>query len=67
MIANPTLVWEKIADKMRAVGASVTGLKKKISTWAKEKALIKGREAQLGGTGEVPLQKHAHTTPGHNP
>jgi long-chain-fatty-acid--CoA ligase ACSBG len=48
------LVWEKIADKMRAVGASVTGLKKKISTWAKEKALTKGREAQLGGTGEVP-------------
>jgi long-chain-fatty-acid--CoA ligase ACSBG len=48
------LVWEKIADKMRAVGASVTGLKKSISTWAKDKALRKGREGQLGGTGEVP-------------
>merc|ERR1719235_1498441 len=48
------LVWEKIADKMRAVGASVTGLKKIISTWAKDISLTKNREAQMGGTGEVP-------------
>jgi len=60
-VARPTLflgvplVWEKIADKLRAVGASTKGLKKKISTWAKDKALRKGREAQLGGTGEVPF------------
>ena len=28
-------VWEKIAEKMKAVGASITGAKKKLSTWAK--------------------------------
>ena len=54
MFLGVPLVWEKIADKMRAIGASVTGVKKSISTWAKSKALIKGREAQLGGTGEIP-------------
>jgi len=48
------LVWEKIADKMRAVGASVTGLKKNVSTWAKDKALRLATEAQLGGTARVP-------------
>ena len=30
-------VWEKIAEKMKAIGASITGVKKKISTWAKVK------------------------------
>ena len=29
------LVWEKIADKMRALGAANTGLKKHIADWAK--------------------------------
>jgi len=48
------LVWEKIADKMRAVGASITGVKKAVSTWAKDKAVRKAREAQLGGTGCTP-------------
>lgn len=31
------LVWEKIADKMRAIGASTTGLKKKLAEWRKRK------------------------------
>jgi long-subunit acyl-CoA synthetase (AMP-forming) len=28
-------VWEKIAEKMKAVGATMTGVKKIVSTWAK--------------------------------
>jgi len=58
--ARPTLflgvplVWEKIADKMRAIGASTTGVKLAVSTWAKDKALRSAREAQIGGTGEEP-------------
>lgn len=59
-IARPTiflgvpLVWEKIADKMRALGASVTGLKKKIATWAKAKGLEHSRNCLLGGSGARP-------------
>merc|ERR1719271_392864 len=40
-VATPTmflgvpLVWEKIADRIRALGATTTGLKKTIATWAK--------------------------------
>lgn len=57
--ARPTLflgvplVWEKIADKMRAIGASNTGLKKVLAEWAKGKSLHRAREAQLGGSQEV--------------
>ncbi|XP_041465614.1 long-chain-fatty-acid--CoA ligase ACSBG2-like isoform X2 [Lytechinus variegatus] len=29
-------VWEKIHEKMRSVGANVTGVKKRISVWAKD-------------------------------
>jgi len=47
-------VWEKIAEKMKAVGAATKGLKKKISTWAKAKGLEHQRACQLGGTGEYP-------------
>ena len=28
-------VWEKMQDSMQTAGRSITGLKKKISTWAK--------------------------------
>jgi long-chain-fatty-acid--CoA ligase ACSBG len=31
-------VWEKIYDKMQEVAKSSTGIKKMISTWAKEQA-----------------------------
>eukprot|EP00746_Dinoflagellata_sp_MGD_P134479 gnl/MRDRNA2_/MRDRNA2_68329_c0_seq1.p1 gnl/MRDRNA2_/MRDRNA2_68329_c0~~gnl/MRDRNA2_/MRDRNA2_68329_c0_seq1.p1 ORF type:complete len:450 (+),score=81.42 gnl/MRDRNA2_/MRDRNA2_68329_c0_seq1:33-1352(+) len=58
--ARPTLflgvplVWEKIADKMRTVGASVKGLKKKLSTWAKGKGLQLSKSSALGGDGSSP-------------
>lgn len=48
------LVWEKIADKMRTIGAATTGAKKAVATWAKETSLARARENQLGGTGDVP-------------
>jgi len=54
MFLGVPLVWEKIADKMRSIGASTTGLKKSLSTWAKDKALRKALGAQLGGNGENP-------------
>merc|ERR1712050_490177 len=59
-IARPTifigvpLVWEKMADKIRAIGAASTGLKKTISTWSKGKALEHAKNIRLGGTGAVP-------------
>jgi len=48
------LVWEKLADRIRAVGAASTGLKKTASTWAKGKALEHARNLRLGGSGAVP-------------
>ena len=47
-------VWEKIAEKMKAVGAKVQGTKKKIATWAKAKGLEYQQNMQLGGTGAKP-------------
>lgn len=47
-------VWEKIGEKLKALGATVTGLKKKISTWAKGKGLEYANNCQLGGTGAFP-------------
>eukprot|EP00161_Ancyromonas_sigmoides_P011097 TRINITY_DN279_c1_g1_i9.p1 TRINITY_DN279_c1_g1~~TRINITY_DN279_c1_g1_i9.p1 ORF type:complete len:820 (-),score=470.30 TRINITY_DN279_c1_g1_i9:204-2639(-) len=41
-------VWEKIGDKMKAIGAKTTGLKKTISTWAKKKGLEGGYADQQG-------------------
>jgi len=60
-VAKPTvflgvpLVWEKIADKIRAIGATTTGVKKSLATWAKDLALTKAQNSQLGGTFEVPF------------
>lgn len=42
------LVWEKIADKIRAIGAANSGLKKSLGDWAKEVNLDYTRSAQLG-------------------
>merc|ERR1712217_600906 len=59
-IARPTifigvpLVWEKMADRIRAIGAASTGLKKAVSTWAKGKCLEHARNIRLGGNGAVP-------------
>lgn len=47
-------VWEKIAEKMKAVGASTKGLKKKIATFAKAKGLEHSMNCQIGGSGEYP-------------
>jgi long-chain-fatty-acid--CoA ligase ACSBG len=58
--AKPTIffgvprVWEKIQEKMLAVGRSVTGLKKKISTWAKAKGLAHSLAIQKGSTDREP-------------
>merc|ERR1719296_418620 len=59
-IARPTaflgvpLVWEKMADKIKAIGAATTGCKKNLSTWAKGKALEHAKNIVLGGSGAVP-------------
>merc|ERR1712241_1254301 len=59
-IARPTLfigvplVWEKMADRIRAIGAASTGCKKSVSTWAKAKALEHAKNLILGGTGDAP-------------
>merc|ERR1712032_354641 len=59
-VAKPTvflgvpLVWEKIADRIRAIGASTTGVKKSLATWAKDLALTKAKNSQLHGTYEEP-------------
>merc|ERR1719464_2155536 len=60
VIAKPTaflgvpLVWEKMADRIKAIGAANTGLAKRLGDWAKVKALEHARNLRLGGTGEVP-------------
>jgi len=59
-IAKPTaflgvpLVWEKMADRIRAIGAATTGLKKSISTWSKAKCLDHAKNIRLGGSGAAP-------------
>jgi long-chain-fatty-acid--CoA ligase ACSBG len=42
-------VWEKIAEKMQAIGKETTGIKKSISTWAKGCGAEKTARAQFGG------------------
>merc|ERR1719238_163192 len=49
------LVWEKIADKMRAIGASTTGVKKAVATMAKAKNLQNAKARQLGSTEAAPF------------
>merc|ERR1712232_1107666 len=59
-IAKPTaflgvpLVWEKMADRIKAIGAATTSCKKSLSTWAKGKALEHAKNIVLGGSGAVP-------------
>ena len=47
-------VWEKISEKMKAIGKSTKGLKLKIAKWAKAKGLTHARNTQLGGSGAFP-------------
>lgn len=42
-------VWEKIEEKMKAAGAQVTGLKKKLATWAKRVGFEGSMAKQTGG------------------
>lgn len=59
-IAKPTvflgvpLVWEKVADKMRQVGAEGSNLQKQVAGWAKGLALTHAKNSQFGGSGNVP-------------
>jgi len=48
------LVWEKIADKVRAIGAANTGAKKMLGDWAKGLAFERNKNKQLGGSGATP-------------
>lgn len=47
-------IWEKIAEKMAAVGKETTGLKKRIAEWAKSRGTLKSELAQYGNSGGVP-------------
>lgn len=47
-------VWEKMEEKLRAVGAKTTGIAKSISTWAKGKGAQKYRDTQVGGSMQLP-------------
>jgi len=59
--AKPTLflgvplVWEKIADKLRAVGAANSGVKLQLATWAKDLGLNHAKSCQLGSDGAYPV------------
>eukprot|EP00937_MAST-01D_sp_MAST-1D-sp2_P000464 g464.t1 len=47
-------VWEKISEKMKAMGKQTKGLKKKIATWAKAQGLAHQTACQMGGDGAKP-------------
>ena len=48
-------VWEKIYGKMQEVAKSTTGIKKKISTWAKKKSTTYWNNHQFGGNQKSPF------------
>eukprot|EP00929_Paragymnodinium_shiwhaense_P034324 TRINITY_DN186_c0_g2_i1.p1 TRINITY_DN186_c0_g2~~TRINITY_DN186_c0_g2_i1.p1 ORF type:complete len:748 (+),score=148.39 TRINITY_DN186_c0_g2_i1:62-2305(+) len=48
-------VYEKIQARMLAVGATITGLKRKIADWAKSKGLQHTMNLQYGGSGAAPF------------
>jgi len=48
-------VFEKMQARMMAVGASITGIKKTLATWAKGKGLEYARNRQLGGSQAKPM------------
>lgn len=48
-------VFEKMQARMMAVGASITGVKKAIATWAKGKGLEYAKNLQLGGSKAKPF------------
>lgn len=52
------MVWEKIADKIRAIGAANTGAKKALGDWAKCSALTNSKSKQLGMKLSKPVGIH---------
>eukprot|EP00471_Norrisiella_sphaerica_P006630 CAMPEP_0184490810 /NCGR_PEP_ID=MMETSP0113_2-20130426/18933_1 /TAXON_ID=91329 /ORGANISM="Norrisiella sphaerica, Strain BC52" /LENGTH=770 /DNA_ID=CAMNT_0026874905 /DNA_START=48 /DNA_END=2360 /DNA_ORIENTATION=- len=48
-------VWEKIAEKLQAIGKQTKGLVKTISTTAKKLSLEHAKNCQVGGSGEKPV------------
>lgn len=48
-------VWEKIAEKLKAIGAQTKGLKKSLAGWAKGLSLTHQQNCQLGGSGAAPF------------
>eukprot|EP00808_Paulinella_micropora_P002732 g81620.t1 len=48
-------VWEKIEEGIMKKGASTTGLKKAISTWAKDIGATRYQNISVGGSGGDPL------------
>lgn len=47
-------VWEKVAEKVQAIGRANKGLKKKIGDWSKKKNLLCQTNQNLGGSGKKP-------------
>lgn len=47
-------VWEKVSETMKAAGAKVEGLQKRIAMWAKGKGLEFAKNCQVGGSGAYP-------------
>jgi hypothetical protein len=47
-------VWEKVAEKVKKIGLTITGIKKSISTWGKGVGLEHQNNTQMGGSGEYP-------------
>lgn len=45
-------VWEKVADKIRAIGKTTTGAKRKIANWAKAKGLEHEKNKMVAGSGQ---------------
>jgi long-chain-fatty-acid--CoA ligase ACSBG len=48
-------VWEKIAEKLKAIGAKTKGFKKTMATWAKRLSLEHQNNCQLGHDGYAPF------------
>eukprot|EP00472_Partenskyella_glossopodia_P005267 CAMPEP_0197517088 /NCGR_PEP_ID=MMETSP1318-20131121/2052_1 /TAXON_ID=552666 /ORGANISM="Partenskyella glossopodia, Strain RCC365" /LENGTH=708 /DNA_ID=CAMNT_0043066357 /DNA_START=244 /DNA_END=2370 /DNA_ORIENTATION=+ len=48
-------VWEKIAEKLQAIGKKTKGVVKAISTFAKGKGLEHAKNCQIGGSGAKPM------------
>ena len=44
-----------MADKLRAIGAANSGLKKKLGNWAKSKGLKNSKARLMGGDGAAPF------------